>query len=191
MKAFKWQTLAAVAGLMVSMTAGAQETGSAGGGSFGNAGQLVISTDASANLGYSTEGSGAGFIFLEPGADYFIKPNLSVGSGLQLRALFSEGDDLVGFGLNARIGYNIPLTDKVSVWPKGQVTLQLGDNVLPFAVQNFPTGADTTVILEGYAPFLFHVTDHFYVGGGPRLAFGLGDDVEVAFSVATTLGGYF
>jgi hypothetical protein len=187
MQANKWQTLAAVAGLMVSVSAGAQETG----GSFGSPGQLVISTDASGNLGYSTEGSGAGFIFIEPGADYFIKQNLSVGSGLQLRALFGDGDDPVAFGLNARIGYNIPLTDKVSVWPKGQVTLQIGDNILPFAVQNFPTGADTTVILEGYAPFLFHVTNHFYVGGGPRLAFGLGDDVEVAFSVATTIGGYF
>ncbi|MCY1018368.1 hypothetical protein [Pyxidicoccus sp. MSG2] len=190
MNANKWQTLAAVAGLMVSVTAGAQETtASTGGGSFGNVGQLVISTDASGSLGYSTQGSGAGFIFLEPGADYFIKQNLSVGSGLQLRAIFSEGDDPVAFGLNVRAGYNIPLTDKVSVWPKGIISLQLGDPLLPFANASLP--ADVTVILEGYAPFLFHVTDHFFVGGGPRLAFGLGDDVEVAFSVATTLGGYF
>lgn len=189
MQANKWQTLAAVAGLMVSASAGAQETGSVGGGSFGQAGQLVISTDASGNLGYSTQGDGIGFIFLEPGADFFLKPNLSVGSGLQLRALFAGGDDAVGFGLNARIGYNIPLSDKVSVWPKGIVTLQVGDDLLPFANQILP--ADVTVILEGYAPFLFHVTDHFFVGGGPRLAFGLGDDVEVSFSVATTLGGYF
>ncbi|WP_164019119.1 hypothetical protein [Pyxidicoccus trucidator] len=189
MQANKWQALAATAGLMVSVSAGAQEVAASGGGNFGQPAQLVISTDASASLGYSTQGSGVGFVFLEPGADYFIKQNLSVGSGMQLRALFADGDDLVGFGLNARIGYNIPLTDRVSVWPKGIVTLQLGDNLLPFANQALP--ADVTVILEGYAPFLFHVSDHFFVGGGPRLAFGLGDDVELAFSVATTLGGYF
>ena len=104
MKASKWQTLAAMAGLMVSATAGAQEVGS-GGGSFGNAGQIVISTDASASLGYSTQGDGIGFVSLEPGADYFLKQNLSVGAGMQLRAAFSEGEDPVGFGLNARAGY--------------------------------------------------------------------------------------
>ncbi|QSQ21580.1 hypothetical protein JY651_41465 [Pyxidicoccus parkwayensis] len=187
MQANKWQTLAAVAGIMVSATAGAQATG---GGSFGNTGQIVISTDATGSLGYSTQGSGIGFISLEPGADYFLKQNLSVGAGMQLRAAFTEGDDPVGFGLNARAGYNIPLTDKVSVWPKGQISLWLGDDVFGFASPFLP-GGDITVVLEGYAPFLFHVTDHFFVGGGPRLAFGLGDEVEVAFSVNTTIGGYF
>ena len=185
MKANNWKNLAAVAGVMVSVSAGAQESS----GSFGSEGQFVISTDASASLGYSTQGSGIGYIFLEPGADYFLKKNLSVGSGLQVRALFGSGDTIAAFGLNARIGYNIPLSERISVWPKGQVSLYIGDDILPFANQALP--ADVTVILEGYAPFLFHVTPHFFVGGGPRLAFGLGGDVEVNFSVASTIGGYF
>ncbi|WP_426756009.1 hypothetical protein [Myxococcus sp. Y35] len=185
MKANNWKSLAAVAGVMVSASAGAQESS----GSFGQEGQIVISTDASASLGYSTQSSGLGYIFLEPGADYFLKKNLSVGSGLQVRALFGEGDTVAAFGLNGRVGYNIALSERVSVWPKGQVSLYIGDPVLPFA--NQAINADVTVILEGYAPFLFHVTPHFFVGGGPRLAFGLGDEVEVNFSVATTIGGYF
>ncbi|MCP3137210.1 hypothetical protein [Pyxidicoccus xibeiensis] len=185
----KWQAAAAVAGLMVSLNAGAQESSVSTGGNFGSAGQLVISTDASASMGYTTQGSGAGWLFLEPGADYFLKENLSVGSGLQIRAIFGDGDTVAAFGLNARVGYNIALTDRVSVWPKGIITLQVGDDILPFA--NPISSGDTTVILEGYSPFLFHVTNHFFVGAGPRLAIGLGDEVEVAFSVASTIGGYF
>ncbi|MCP3103063.1 hypothetical protein LZ198_29705 [Myxococcus sp. K15C18031901] len=184
MQANKWKAMAVVAGVMASASASAQSTG----GAFGSAGQFVISSDASGNLGYTTEGAGYGFIRLNPSVDYFLKENLSIGSGVDIAAAFYDGDTVAAFGLNARVGYNIPLGEKVSVWPKGTVTLFLGDNIL--ALQD-GTGSAATVLLEGYAPFLYHVTPHFFVGAGPRLSIGLGDDVDVTISVGTTVGGYF
>ncbi|MCK8499722.1 MULTISPECIES: hypothetical protein [Myxococcus] len=187
MKANQWQAMAVAAGLMVASTASAQETGG-GSGSFGNAGQIVVSSDAFGNLGYTTEGAGYGYFHIAPSADYFLKENLSVGANVQLRVLFGEGDTVAAFGIGGRVGYNIALAEKISVWPKAGVTLFVGDNII--ATQD-GTGAASTVILDGYAPFLYHVTSHFFIGAGPRLAIGLGDDVDVTFGVATTLGGYF
>ncbi|WP_342377560.1 hypothetical protein NVS55_39660 [Myxococcus stipitatus] len=189
MKTHQWMAVAA--GVMVATSASAQSEagGSSGGGSFGNAGQIVVSSDASGSLGYTTEGSGYGYFSIEPSVDYFLKENLSIGSGIRLRVVFPEGDTAAAFGISARVGYNISLTDKISVWPKGVVTLNVGDDLLGTIPEG--TLAAATVILEGYAPFLYHVTPHFFLGAGPRLALGLGDDVEVTFGVATTIGGYF
>lgn len=185
MQANKWQTLALVAGLMVSVSAAAQQTG----GGFGSPGRLVISSDASASLGYATYGErNVGFFTLEPGADYFIKQNLSVGSALRIRAFFGDGD-ATAIGLNVRGGYNIPVGDRVSVWPKVGLTLQLGDEGL------LPLGGvlatDATLAFDIYAPFLFHLGSNFFVGGGPRLDLGIGDDVGVVFGLFTTVGGHF
>jgi hypothetical protein len=188
MQANKWQALALVAGLMVSLNAGAQETGG-GGGAFGSPGRLVISSDASASLGYATYGnSDVGFFVLEPGADYFIKQNLSVGSALRIRALFGDGD-ATAIGLNVRGGINVPLGDRVTVWPKLGLTLQLGDEgILPIGGI---LATDATLVFDAYAPFLFHLAPNFFVGGGPRLELGIGDDVGVVFGLFTTVGGHF
>lgn len=190
MQANRWQFLAAMAGLMVSLSASAQQTG----GGFGSPGRLVISADASASLGYATYGdSNLVFFTLEPGADYFIQQNLSVGTALRIRAYSGEiGEfeyDNTAIGLNVRGGYNIPLGDRLSVWPKAGLTLQLGDEaVLPLAgVLN----TDATLVLDIYAPFLFHVGSNFFVGGGPRLDLGIGDDVGVVLGLFTTVGGHF
>jgi len=185
MQVNKWQALVALAGLMVSLNAGAQATG----GGFGSPGRLVIGSDTAASLGYSTYGnSDIGFFYLEPGADYFIKQNLSVGSALRIRALFGDGD-ATAIGLNVRGGYNIPVADRVSVWPKIGLTLQFGDEQL------LPLGGiletDATLVFDAYAPFLLHLGSNFFVGGGPRLELGIGDDVGVVFGVFTTVGGHF
>ncbi len=186
MQANKWQAAAVVAVLMVSLSASAQETG----GTFGSPGRLVISSDASASLGYGTYGgTDVGFFILEPGADYFIKENLSVGSSLRIRAYFGDADS-TGISLTVRGGYNIPLADRVSVWPQASLGRNLGDEqVFPFGAEGF--GTDATLNLDLYAPFLFHLTNNFFVGGGPRLGIGIGDDVGVVFSVNSTIGGHF
>lgn len=192
MKTHQWMAVAA--GVMVATSASAQSEGGGGGGgggggSFGNAGQIVVSSDASGSLGYTTQGPGMGYLTIEPSVDYFLKENLSIGSSIRLRVLFGDGDTAAAFGISARVGYNIALTDKISVWPKGVVTLDLGDDLLGTVPEGTLTAS--TVILEGYAPFLYHVTPHFFLGAGPRLAVGLGDDVDITFGVATTIGGYF
>jgi hypothetical protein len=191
MQANKWQAVALVAGLMVSLSAGAQESARAPrtGGGFGNQGGIVISTDAQASFGYATNGNdGVGFFVLEPGADYFFKQNLSLGGALRLRAYFGDAD-ATGIGLNARVGYNLPLGERISLWPKFGLGLNFGDNV--FAIGTEALLTDATLVLDAYSPVLFHVTSSFFVGIGPRLGIAIGDDVGISFSVNSTLGGHF
>lgn len=190
MQANKWQVVAVVAGLMVSLSAGAQEArGPATGGGFGSQGNIVISADAQAGLGYATNGDdGVGFFVVEPGADYFFKENLSLGGSLRLRAYFGDVE-ATGIGLNARVGYNLPLGERISLWPKFGLGLNFGDDVFPFATNFLST--DATLVLDAYAPLLFHVTPSFFVGIGPNLGIAIGDDVGIGFSLNSTLGGHF
>jgi hypothetical protein len=189
MQANKWQAAALVAGLMVSLSAGAQERGPSTGGGFGSQGNIVISTDAQASLGYATNGSrDVGFFVVEPAADYFFKQNLSLGGSLRLRAYFGDAD-ATGIGLSGRVGYNLPLGERISLWPKFGLGLNFGDDVFTFGTEALFT--DATLTLDAYAPLLFHVTSHFFVGMGPRLGIAIGDDVGISFSVNSTLGGHF
>lgn len=189
MKASTWQAVAVVAGVMVSLSAGAQEGGPSTGGAFGSQGGIVISTDAQASFGYATNGNtDVGFFALEPGADYFFRENLSLGGALRLRAYFGDLE-ATGIGFNARVGFNVPLGERISIWPKVGLGLNFGDDVFPFATDLLLT--DATLTLDAYAPVLFHVTRSFFVGIGPRLGIAIGDDVGVGFSLNSTIGGHF
>lgn len=191
MQANKWQAMALVAGLMVSLSAGAQESvrGPSTGGGFGSQGGIVISADAQASLGYVTDGDdGIGVFSLEPSVDYFFRQNLSLGGSLRLRALFGDAGDATGIGLGARVGYNLPLGERISLWPKFGLELNFGDEVFPFAGT---LSTDATLILDAYAPLLVHLTPSFFVGIGPRLAIGIGDDVLIGFNLSSTVGGHF
>jgi hypothetical protein len=202
--AVRWQALAVAAGLMVSLEAGAKEAAkqakatkeaatetssrpamSAGG--FGQAGTLVISSDASADLGFTTNGD-YGYFRLQPSADYFLKDNLSLGAGLTLGFAFGDASGLT-LGLNFRGGYNIPLTERVSIWPKaGMGFLVIDDANLSqgvLGVQGFNFQVDL------FSPVLFHITEHFFVGGGPRVGLSIGKNVDFGFSLQSTLGGHF
>jgi hypothetical protein len=198
--AVRWQALAVAAGLMVSLEAGAAEkatraaketetssrpTMSAGG--FGQSGTLVISSDASADLGFTTAGD-YGYFRLQPAADYFLKDNLSVGAGLTLGFAFGDSSGLT-LGMNFRGGYNIPLTERVSIWPKAGLGFLVVDDINlqggVLGTQGFNFQVDV------FSPVLFHITDHFFVGGGPRAGLSIGKAVDFAFSLQTTVGGHF
>jgi hypothetical protein len=181
----QWQALALVAGLTLSLEASAQarQEESAGGlgasGNFGSMGQVVISSDFQGSLGYNS-GFEAFFINLSPSVDYFLKENLSLGGSVTLATALSDGDDSLTLGLRVRGGYNIPLNEKVSVWP----TLGLGVGHTSLFDNTFLEVAIT-------APFLVHLAPHFFVGGGPGLITQLGGDTVVTLQVSTVVGGYF
>jgi hypothetical protein len=189
MQANKWQAAALVAGLMVSLSAGAQERGPSTGGGFGSQGGIVITAGTQANFGYATyDGFDVGYFEVEPGADYFFRPNLSLGGALRLRAYFGDADE-TGIGLHARVGYNLPLGERISLWPKFGLGLNFGDEVFPLGVAAFTP--DSTLTLDAYAPLLVHVTSSFFVGIGPRLDILIGDEVGIGFGLNSTLGGHF
>ena len=193
----QWQVLALVAGLVLSVEASAQEEDTAGGrsstGNFGSAGQIVINTAFSgpllaitpaspgAALGYESN-SEALFLSINPSVDYFLQENLSVGGSVGLATALADGPDLMILALRVRAGYNIPMSEKITVWPQ----LSLGLGHADFGL------ADTTFFEVAInAPFLYHVSPHFYIGAGPGLTTLLGDDTSVTLGGSTVIGGYF
>jgi hypothetical protein len=181
----RWQLLALVAGLILSVQARAQETmGGVSAGNFGAAGQLVFSSDFSGEIGY-TSGPGDFFLVdLQPAADYFLKDNFSLGGQLLFRTQFQSGDNPLLVGLGVRAGYNIPMTGSVSVWPKLGLAVVHTDEGRIF-------GDDTYLEVSLNAPFLVHVAPHFFIGGGPGLITRLGDNTVATLNVSAVVGGYF
>jgi hypothetical protein len=194
----KWSGLALVAGLAVSSQAVAADEpnlnadpGSAS--SFGQAGQMVIGQDLSGFLGYNTA-SEVFAIRLEPSADYFLQQNLSVGASALVGLAFGDST-AVGLGVMARLGYALPLNERVSIWPK-----------VGFGIDftHVTGGSDVSFVLDVNAPILFHVTPHFFVGAGPQVRALISDGIgslgsdqgyfsgaDVTLGISTTVGGYF
>jgi hypothetical protein len=173
------------------------------GPAFGNAGQLVISDDLRAGLLYTSfsEGDASATDFqLQPAVDYFVIPNLSVGGQLSIR--YNTDDDGSGdsidttlVGIVPRVGYNIPLGSLASIWPRvalGYVHASISTGVPSVSVSGY------SIVLEAFAPFLFHPVPHFFIGGGPIVSTELVskvEDMEVAkttnIGLVSTIGGYF
>jgi hypothetical protein len=181
-----WQVMALVAGLVVAVEARAQEVSAGAAGSFGSAGQVVISSDFTGEVGYtSVSGPGDQFVIdLRPSLDFFLKDNLSLGGFVYLGTAFQRGDDPLLVGVGIRGGYNIPLTSSVSVWPKLGLGVVNSDDFGNF-------GDRTFLEVSLSAPFLVHLAPHFFFGGGPGLITQLGDDTVATLHVSAVVGGYF
>jgi hypothetical protein len=137
---------------------------------FGGPGTLAISSDM--NLGFFgssvSEGGGSSWTFLlAPAADYFIIQGLSLGGQISYRHDHgsstgtggkSTSTDTDTFGIGPRIGYNIPINDYLSFWPK--VGLIFTDLATSGASGN-------TFDVQVYAPLLLHLAPHFFAGLGP------------------------
>ncbi len=151
---------------------------------FGNAGELVISSDANLGLTGQVDGGVNGSpatsgwtLTLHPSADYFVIQGLSVGAFVDFtHTEYDQENQTNGiangtgttafntnrFGVGPRVGYNIPIVDWISVWPT------LG---LAFAATGQTGGVNGTAwTLVLSAPFLYHLATHFFVGLGPFLS---------------------
>lgn len=179
-------------------------------GAFGSQGQLVISTDIpvhttepslfliheSASMG----GSSSTSYGIEPSLDYFVAPNVSVGGALGV-AYGSNSAGGIGTSVSstlievaARAGYNLALTDTLSLWPR-----------VGFSYEHISAGGSNAADVSGYslsltvfAPLLWHPTQHFFVGGGVIVATELVSKINGASTSKLTdvgiegvLGGYF
>jgi hypothetical protein len=141
---------------------------------FGDQGQLVISNDANVSLiGTSTSNSGPSTLTftVQPALDYFVIPNLSIGGFV----LFTHAGESSGgpastsqssnaYGVGARVGYNIGITDTISFWPKLALLFD-GSSTSP---PNGAAGTSTSAFdVQIFAPFLLHPVKHFFFGLGP------------------------
>jgi hypothetical protein len=139
---------------------------------------------------------------LAPAADYFVIDNLSVGG----QVMFSiesnspsqgQGNSYTSVGIAPQVGYNIGLTDRISVWPKlffGFETTSVSNNG-----PSYNEGA-----IGVFVPFLYHPVQHFFLGLGPNFATQLISNVSpgngaasqdgfkaTTFGITATFGGYF
>jgi hypothetical protein len=149
---------------------------------FGGPGTLAISSDF--NLGFtgqsvSNNGPSTWTFTLAPAADYFVIQGLSIGGQVAYAHSHSSLTDAAGtsttndqdtFGIGARIGYNIPISDFLSFWPKvGLIFNVVSGN---FGGTGTTTGANNgysgnAFDVQVYAPLLLHLAPHFFMGLGP------------------------
>ncbi len=167
-----------------------------GAGSFGAQGQIAISSDLQLSIQRITvsppqgDSESSTDIVVQPALDYFVIDNLSVGGVLSLtHSSPEEGDSFFTFGIGPRIGYNIPINDVLSFWPRAGIVyrrLSRGD-------------ASAYTINTGiYAPLMIHPVEHFFIGFGPNISTDLVSKMEgensyktTAFGLMTAIGGYF
>jgi len=120
---------------------------------FGEQGQVVISGESFTQFN-KVNGQGWDFA-LQPAADYFIVPNVTIGGALG----FAIGsDELRAFRVAGRAGFNFNFTEQLSIW--GRAGISYGwSSVLG------NSSAETFANL--FAPINYHIVPHVFVGVGP------------------------
>ncbi|HMI85795.1 MAG TPA: hypothetical protein VK550_16980 [Polyangiaceae bacterium] len=165
---------------------------------FGAAGQIAISSDAALLIQRRTlsgvEG-GTTQIQLAPAADYFVINNLSVGGFIGFDFTTSGDNDSSRFAIGPRVGYNIPFSDLVSIWPKIGFsfahTSSTSSNPGPGGSTVSVTNSADAFALNLFVPVMFHPVRHFFVGFGPFLDTDLsGDPRATVFGGKLTIGGW-
>ncbi len=180
-------------------------------GGFGSAGQLVLSVDlpftneapqfAIYHESVSMGGTSSTIIAIQPSADYFVIPNLSVGGAIGV----AHGNGVAGVPdasgtavlIEARVGYNIPLNEMFSIWP--HIGIAYEHVSVDFTGGS---GSGNRVPLVVTVPVLWHAADHFFVGLGPTLTTDLSYSISVGgqsmdqpkttdVGLTAVLGGYF
>ncbi len=165
---------------------------------FGGAGQIAISSDAALTVQRRTisgvEG-GTSTIQLAPAADYFVINNLSVGGFVGFDYVTSGDNDSSRFAIGPRVGYNIPFSDLVSIWPKAGFSFAHTSSTVSGPGPNNSTVSVTNTAdafaLNLFAPIMFHPVQHFFAGFGPFLDADLsGDQRATVFGGKLTIGGW-
>lgn len=169
-------------------------------GVFGGKGQLAISSDAGLSISNTSvsgiDGSSTQLI-MRPAVDYFVIDYLSIGGFLGINYNSSPGGSSTAWSLGPRIGYNIPLSNRFSLWPK--VGFSLATTSQKQDAVNLPNGlvspAQTTTStssqLNLFMPLMFHVVQHFFIGFGPAFDLDLsGDTKATTIAGRLTIGGW-
>jgi len=171
-KLFGFTFLFLVLGLVSASPASAQRLGN-GANAFGATGQIVITGELEGHLHNGWQ------LHLQPSADYFIATNVSVGGTIGFTHNSGPAPNDF-FNLGIRAGYNLAISDPVTFWPR------IGINV----ARAFGTGGNTSTQLTIFAPFLFHLVPHLFVGAGPDFELPLNGGGN-GYGLQTVVGGWF
>lgn len=172
------------------------DTGGGPSRNFGSKGDLAISSDAGLEIAYFTPGD-VTRILISPAVDWFVIENLSLGAFISWTYTTAGDSESNRFAIGPRVGYNIPLSDLVSIWPK----LGFSFSTTSISAEDDTADEDTVIVnnqgndgiaLNIFAPIMFFPATHFFAGFGPFLDTDLsGDDKVTSFGGRLTIGGWF
>ncbi len=153
--------------------------------SFGVAGAWVVSVQsfnagsATPSLFFDKQASGGSRLLIQPGLDYFIGNGISVG-GVVGFGYTSGSPATTTVTLGARAGFNQGLNAHVSFWPTIGIDGSYSHN----------TTSSSTAALEVFAPFLYHVAPHFFLGAGPFLSYLVKGGPDTEYGLDFVIGGW-
>jgi hypothetical protein len=128
----------------------------------------------------SMGGPSVNTIVIQPSVDYFVAPSLSIGAQLGFERVtvkngnsFAPGVLQIANGTNggttvsieARVGYDLPLTDTLSLWPR----FGLGYTYVSTRYIYSSNVTGHSIPLSISVPLLWHPATHFFLGVGPAL----------------------
>lgn len=163
---------------------------------FGDKGEIAISTDAALSFGRTTQDGAPAATTLSvlPAADVFVVRNLSLGGFVGVRYQKQGEAKATSFQIGPRVGYNIELMERISVWPriglsyshtKGESEVVVDGDRLVRSTKNDALG------LNLFAPVMVHPAPHFFAGFGPYLDTDLnGDNRATTWGFRLTVGGW-
>lgn len=168
-----------------------EDTGRGPSHNFGHEDTLAISSDAALEISHTSPGDTTR-VTLAPAVDYFIINNFSIGGFIGLDYTTSGDISTTRFSIGPRVGYNIMLSDLVSIWPKlGFSLATTSQEVDNDDDDDSDDEANTAIALNLFAPIMFHPATHFFAGFGPFLDVDLsGDDKVTVFGGKLTIGGW-
>jgi hypothetical protein len=169
------------AGLICASPASAERALGSGGGGFGAPGEVVITGELEGHLRNGWE------LRLHPALDYFIASNISVG-GLVGITYDSGNPSVTTFDLGARAGFNLGINDAVTFWPTAGIVFH-HTAVGSTAAASGTSSSSTS--FEIFAPFLFHLVPHLFVGAGPIFDLELSGGNGNGYGLQTLVGGWF
>jgi hypothetical protein len=145
---------------------------------FGDARHFVLDGLAGAGFTYSFHNGTASNttnVFINPGFDYFVASQVSLGLGVSTDYTKTNGVqpsgaavtyETTGIGVTPRIGVNIPISAALSFYPRA--TLFAGTR--SYDESSGASGINYSVYIVNlgiYAPLLVHVASHAFIGIGP------------------------
>jgi hypothetical protein len=163
---------------------------------FGHHGQLAISSDAALAITHYSPGDYT-TITLQPAVDYFVIDNFSVGGFIGLDYTSFKNGSTTRFSVGPRVGYNLTLSDLISIWPKIGFSFATTSTSIDAGTTGdnpdvtITTNDNSGIALNLFVPIMFHPAEHFFAGFGPFLDTDLsGSDKVTAFGLKLTLGGW-
>jgi hypothetical protein len=150
---------------------------------FAAVGQWVLTMRTTGDDGYfffHKPSQGDWEISIHPAIDYFITSSVSVG-GVVGYQHSSAATGTTNLDLGARAGFNININDNLGLWPAAGVSGH---------VASANHDSNTSTALQIFAPFLYHLVPHLFVGAGPSFSWQLSGGDGKVYGIDFVLGGW-